>query len=526
MSTGSDREGYLALARFGYGPRGDGDLAAASSDPRGILKAELMQPGIALLGGAGLLPGANAAQVLFADQAAKKAEKERLEKEKAEKATMAAAEATMQASLENRSMDSGMMMQSYGAGMMQKDMSPKDTGQKDMGQKDMAPKDGMSKPAPPPVSPENAIFKAEAGARIRRAIEARIGFAERLVAFWSNHFCIGVQKSQFARVSAGAFEREAIRPHVLGRFEDMLLAVTRHPAMLHYLDNAQSIGPNSKIGQKQHRGLNENLARELLELHTLGVGGGYTQEDVMALAKVLTGWTSVGARSGNESGKRGEPGTFFFNADTHEPGEQTLLGKSFAEGGLEQGMAVLHFLAQHPSTARFIATKFAQHFVADAPPPALVQRLADSFRASGGDLKALAFALVDTDEAWINARGKLRSPYDYLIATQRAVGLLPQDAGQILGPLNAMGMPLWAPPGPNGFSDKADAWASPEGLKVRLDYTAQWISKMKDPLNPSDLLEAICGAAASSDTRQAVARAESRQQGLALLLMSPEFQWR
>jgi len=511
MSTGSEKEGYLALTRFGYGPRGDGDLAAASSDPRGILKAELLQPGIALLSGPGLLPSANALQVLFADQAAKKAEKERLEKEKADKEKLAAAEATMQASMEvkpmeTKSMEAGNMMQPDGATMMQKDM---------------APQMNAAKPAPPPVSPENAIFKAEAGGRIRRAIETRIGVAERLVAFWSNHFCIGVQKSQFARISAGAFEREAIRPHVLGRFEDMLLAVTQHPAMLHYLDIAQSIGPNSKIGQKQHRGLNENLARELMELHTLGVGGGYTQDDVTTLAKVLTGWTSVGA-----PGQRGEPGTFLFNADAHEPGPETLLGKTFAEGGMEQGTAVLSMLAQHPSTAHFIATKFAQHFIADQPSPALVQRLAETFRKSGGDLKALTFALIDADESWANARGKLRSPYDYLIATQRAVGMLPQDAGQILGPLNAMGMPLWAPPGPNGFSDRADAWASPEGLKVRLDYTAQWTSKMKDPPNPSDLLDAVCGSAASSDTRSAVARAESRQQGLALLLLSPEFQWR
>jgi len=495
MAPTSDKAGFIALTRFGYGPRGDGDLSAAASDPRGFLKAELAQPGIALLSGPSLPHTPGALQALFADQAAKKAERERLEKEKAD---MAAAAAAPPAMMQANAMTGPSMEGARPQDMMQPPQKP---------------------PAPP--SPEQAIFKAEATARLRRAVEARAGFAERLVAFWSNHFCISANKSQFARISVGAFEREAIRPHVLGRFSDMLFAVESHPAMLHYLDNAQSIGPQSAVGIKQKRGLNENFAREIMELHTLGVGGGYSQQDVTSLARVLTGWTSVGA-----NGKEGEPGTFYFNQDAHEPGTQLLLGKSYPQYSVAQGEAVLIDLARRPSAAHFIATKFARHFVSDQPSEALIHHLATVFQETDGDLKALTFALVDSEEAWNAPLSKMRSPYEFLIAIHRATDHVPEDAGQILGPLNLMGMSLWTPPGPNGFADTSGAWASPEGMKLRLDFAAQYAAKMKDPPNPSDVLKAICGDAALAETYQAVAHAESRQQGLALLLMSPEFQRR
>jgi uncharacterized protein (DUF1800 family) len=509
MAVSPDKAGFIALTRFGHGPRGDGDVAAAASDPRGFLKAELAQPGIALLAGPSLPRTAIALQILFADQAAKKAERERLEKEKADMATAAAAAppAMMQA-LATPSMEKPTTEKSSMASM--EAPRPRDTMQMQPPQK-----------PPQPPSPEQAVFKAEATARLRRAVEARGGFAERLVAFWSNHFCVSANKSQFARITVGSFEREAIRPHVLGRFSDMLFAVESHPLMLHYLDNAQSIGPRSNAGIKQKRGLNENLAREIMELHTLGVGGGYSQDDVTSLARVLTGWTSVGA-----NGKEGEAGTFFFNADTHEPGAQTLLGRVFTQDGMLQGEAVLVELARRPATAHFIATKFAKHFISDEPSDALVRRLASVFQETDGDLKALTFALVDSEEAWSTPLAKMRTPYEFLIAVHRATDHVPEDAGQILGPLNVMGMPLWAPPGPNGFADSVGAWASPEGMKLRLDLVAQYAAKMKDPPNPSDLLDSLCGGAASNETRRAVAHAESRQQGLALLLMSPELQRR
>src|SRR6266567_876978 len=242
----------------------------------------------------------------------------------------------------------------------------------------MAPAEAMQPNAPkPPAQPLNIIqktYRAEALARLQRAVIADCGFVERLVAFWSNHFCISANKGGLARMWAGSFEREAIRPHVLGRFGDMLKAVEQHPAMLFFLDNQQSLGPDSRAGQNRNRGLNENLAREIMELHTLGVGGGYSQDDVTSLARIITGWTYAGRQ-----GQLGMPGTFVFNANAHQPGAQRVMGKIYESDGVAQGEAVLADIARHPSTARFIATKFARHFVADDPPPALVTRLEEAF---------------------------------------------------------------------------------------------------------------------------------------------------
>ena len=226
------------------------------------------------------------------------------------------------------------------------------------------------------MTPPRRNFLAEAGARINAAHNADIGFVERLVWFWSNHFCVA------GSYMAGAYEREAIRPHVLGRFADMLQAAEGHPAMLDYLDNAGSIGPNSDEGIVRNRGLNENLAREILELHTLGVRTVYTQADVTTFAKVITGWTMLPTRDNPEHGSE-----FNFNPRMHEPGEQTLIGKTYPGGGVQQGRSVLTDLARHPATAKHIATKLARHFIADEPPPALVDRLAFRFFESEGDLK-------------------------------------------------------------------------------------------------------------------------------------------
>ena len=347
------------------------------------------------------------------------------------------------------------------------------------------------------------------------------GFAERLVTFWSNHFCISAAKGELARIWAGAFEREAIRPHVLGRFDEMLAAVEQHPAMLFFLDNQQSLGPDSRAGQNRKRGLNENLAREIMELHTLGVGGGYTQEDVTSLARIITGWTFAGRQ-----GQLGTPGTFVFNANAHQPGWQTLLGKTYADTGLSQGESALTDIARHPSTAKFIATKFARHFVADDPPPALVARLHEVFLKTDGDLLALATSLVDSDEAWRGPLTKIRSPYEYLVATGRLLGQIPEEPSHYLGGLNMLGQPLWTPSGPNGFADTNSAWAAPEGMKLRLDIAAQVASRLGDNVDPRELLELVAADASSSDTRRTIERAESRQQALALLLMSPEFQRR
>lgn len=213
--------------------------------------------------------------------------------------------------------------------------------------------------------------------------------------FWSNHFCIGATKSNMSRIMAGAYEREAIRPHIFGRFEDMLIAAESHPAMLDFLDNRQSVGPNSPAGRRRGRGLNENLAREILELHTLGVSGGYAQADVTNLARIITGWTVVG-----REGVLGFPGSFAFNAGLHEPGVTPLLGRRYDQPGKAQGIAALTDLARHPATARFIAMKLARHFVTDVPPHALIDKLALTFRQSGGDLPSVYRALIEDDAAW------------------------------------------------------------------------------------------------------------------------------
>jgi len=482
----------VALNRFGLGARGGGagDFASAASDPRDFVKAELNRRNVALLDVPGLQGTPALAQAAFDYQAEVKQQRK------------AAAQSLAMVS-DGKPADPAKPASTAGT-----IMRPLST--------------AVGKPSPrhsPNVIQQT--YRAEALARVQRATMAESGFAERLVAFWSNHFCISANKGQLARIWAGAFEREAIRPHVLGRFSDMLLAVEQHPAMLFYLDNQRSVGPNSRAGRNRKRGLNENLARELMELHTLGVGNGYTQQDVTTLAAILTGWTFAG-----RAGRLGEPGTFIFNANAHEPGPQKLLSKVYDDTGVTQGETALADIARRPATAKFIAHKFAAHFVADDPPPALVARLETSFQRTDGDLKSLAMTLVDSDEAWAAPMTKIRTPNEFLVATGRIMGRIPEGPGRYLGALNLLGEPLWTPPGPNGFADTNAMWASPENMKLRLDVASQISSRIADRLNPNDVLEACAGEAASQDTRKAVVRAETREQALALLLMSPEFQRR
>jgi uncharacterized protein (DUF1800 family) len=486
--TGPDPQGALvALNRFGLGAR-RGDLAAAASDPRGFLKQEAASATVALV--TAPLPASHIAlQEMFADQ-----QRARQEREAVAKAAAA---------------------MTQGASGSPAAMAAAEPAAPPIPPAVVAPR----KPPPPPA--EQQLFRAEALARFQKQTGAAAGFGERLVAFWSNHFAVSAAKAAFVRVAAGPFEREAIRPHVLGRFKDMLQAVEFHPAMLFYLDNHQSIGPNSQAGRNRAKGLNENLAREICELHSLGVDGGYTQSDVTSLARILTGWTFAG-----REGKTGEPGTFVFMPNWHEPGEQLLLGKRYTEPDKAQGEAALADLARHPATAVHIATKLARHFVADDPPPLIIAQLAEVFRDTDGDLKAVSFALIDLDAAWNAPLTKMRTPAEFLAAAARAVDFAPSDPGSFLGPLNAMGMPLWQPPGPNGYPDTCAAWASPEAMKLRLDVAWQIAQRTRDIGNPLSVLDTVAGLAASRETREAVAHAESRPQALAILFMSPEFQRR
>src|SRR6202158_4158859 len=518
----------VALNRFGFGARGGaaGGLVNAASGPRGFVKAELNRPSGTLLEMPGLLSTPALGQAVFAYQAEVK-----LAREAAAKSGAAASEAAPA----QPAADAKAQMRSPSLNSIAMDMAGKDPAMKAPGNgranAAMAASEAMQPDAPvqqnaakPPAQPLNIIqktYRGEALARLQRAVIADCGFTERLVAFWSNHFCVSANKGELARMWAGAFEREAIRPHVLGRFGDMLKAVEQHPAMLFFLDNQQSLGPDSRAGQNRKRGLNENLAREIMELHTLGVGGGYSQDDVTSLARIITGWSFAGRQ-----GQLGTPGSFVFNANAHQPGAQRLLGKTYENNGVAQGESALADIARHPSTAKFIAHKFARHFVADDPPPALVARLQNVFRKSDGDLKALAVALLDSDEAWQAPLTKLRSPYEFLVATGRLLARIPDDPALYLGSLNLLGQPLWSPAGPNGFPDTNAAWAAPEGMKLRLDISAQVGSRIGANIDPRDLLEFAAADAASPETRRTIELAESRQQAVALLLMSPEFQRR
>lgn len=491
-------QALIALNRFGLGSKPN-DLARVGADPKGYLRAQLMKPDTVALTGQELM----SSEAIFRANRAAEEQRRREREIKSSAVSAPVSEKAITAPAMNTSMVDAAM--SGPTGRQLASVEP------------ARPAALIPKP-PEPI--EQTIFRREVEARFDRLASSDAGLIERLVLFWSNHFAVSIRKGQPVQAMMGAFEREAIRPHVLGTFADMLLAVERHPAMLIYLDNNQSIGPDSRVGQSSHRGLNENLGREILELHTLGVDGGYTQADVTNLARIITGWTFT---SPDDDALYG--GRFTFAPNRHEPGELSLLGKTYPETGLAQGETSLSSLAHHPATAHHIATKLARHFVADEPPPALVERLARTFRDTGGSLAAVCAALIEAPESWDGVEKKLRTPQEFLIAATRATGR-PLQAPQLLGTLNALGQPLWSPPGPNGFPDTAAAWLSPEGIRARLDVSAQLGRQFGPAINPSELAAALYGPAISAETQQAVARAESRPQALALLLMSPEFQRR
>lgn len=361
------------------------------------------------------------------------------------------------------------------------------------------------------------IYLKEAALRTRAQIESDAPFRERLVVFWSNHFTVSVKRPQVIPM-AGAFEREAIRPHVTGRFVDMLMAVIRHPAMLVYLDNVQSFGPNSRVGRRRNRGLNENLAREILELHTLGVDGGYAQTDVREFAKILTGWSL-------DRPARGGSGRFRFWPPVHEPGAKTLLGVRYEEAGEREGVAALEALSRHPATARFVATKLARQFIADTPPRTAVDRLARVFGETGGDLGALARTLIDMPEIWEKPLTKVKTPNDFVVSAFRAT-VTPKKPRQIVGSLRLFNQAPFTAPSPAGWPDTAADWVGPETLLQRADWAMTLSQRLAEHFGAEELLNETIGPVVRRETRQAVRRAPSPAEGLALVLSSPEFQRR
>src|SRR5262245_7648479 len=480
MPNDPTRDAVLALHRFGLGPR-PGSLAAIAADPRRALLAELERPGVGRIDSPDLMSSAQASRAAFEARAARRAQSIVAERARKEAEKMAQAQA--------------------------------------MGDEAAKMEDAAKPPAAPAAeqgpTPERQYFLKEVRARLDAAYLAEIGFAERLAWFWSNHFCVS---TVVVPNMAAGYEREAIRPHILGRFVDLLLAAEGHPAMLIYLNNEVSIGPNSVAGINRTRGLNENLAREILELHTLGVRTGYSQVDVTNFAKVLTGWTIISPADNPEHGAE-----FIFNKRLHEPGPQQVIDKVYPDTGVEQGRAVLMDLARHPATATHVATKLARHFVADDPPAPLVERLAQTFRDTDGDLKEVTKTLIRSDEAWSAPREKLKRPSEWAVAMVRAAGLR-GDPQRFLNGQALLGEPLWAPSAPAGFSDQEAAWI--DGMGRRLDIANNFAERIVQRLDPADVLATAIGPLATAETRQAIARAESRQQALTLVFMSPEFQRR
>jgi uncharacterized protein (DUF1800 family) len=377
------------------------------------------------------------------------------------------------------------------------------------------------------ADPAKAFFKTrvprylrEMSARFAAGFTTSAPFTERLVWFWSNHFVVSSTNPQ-AVMFLGAFEREAIRPNITGKFEDLVLASTRHPAMQIYLNNAQSIGPDSVVGKLTGKGLNENFGRELMELHTLGVDGGYTQADVIALAKILTGWSVD--RDGGSTG-------FRFYPARHEPGTLVLRGKSYANGE-EAGIAAIRDLARDPATARHIARKFAAYFIADDPPADSVSRLEKTFNQTGGDLKALAETVVQDPNAWKPHAAKMRSPVEYTTAAMRVLawphaGDRDQQVRGVMAATRMMGEFPFTAPSPKGWPDNSAAWSGPDALLNRIEWAKELGDRMPQGLDAIAIAEAGIGPLLSAGTRSAMRAASSPGEAVALLVASPEFQRR
>jgi uncharacterized protein (DUF1800 family) len=377
------------------------------------------------------------------------------------------------------------------------------------------------------------LRRRELDARIDKQMRVQIGFVERLVMFWQNHFSMTVNKAETIRGTIGQLERDVIRKNVLGRFEDMLDGVMSHPAMIAYLDNDDSMGPNSEIGLQWGAGFNENLARESLELHTLGSGGGYTEQDVSAYAKILTGWSYVRGWESDGRWNGGTPanrGRFIFREEWHEPGPIEFMGRTYAQPGTGQARRVFEFLAASPATAEHIAFKLVRHFITDEPTPAMVEPLKARFLETDGNLKQVARALVELPEAWTLPLEKVRTPYELAIAQYRALGTryLTDEYWALSETLRALHHMIWEAPSPEGYSDEAAYWLDPDGMTIRLD-TAQlsarvYGSRLKG--STPQLANNLYGKSLSRATRERIAGSGDVNRELTILFCSPEFQRR
>ena len=379
-------------------------------------------------------------------------------------------------------------------------------------------------------------YRAQVLARAQSAALTLRPFAERLVHFWSNHFAVSADKGIVFGL-AGTLENEAVRPHVGGRFIDLLTAVEQHPAMIAFLDNQYSVGKDSEAARfaayrggfalsqapKRQFGINENLAREILELHTLGVNGGYSQTDVTSFAQIITGW-SIGGGQGRLAG--GTPGRFYFRENLHQPGPKSFLGKTYTEQGVRQGEAVLADLTRKPATANFIATKLVRHFIADDPPPAAVERVAKAFLKTGGDLPSVYAALIDSPEAWEPNARKFKTPEDFVFSALRSLNVSPEKPEEVVRSFELLGQRQYTPGSPAGWPDTAKSWDGSDALMHRVLWASRVGDKYERGIEPAELAASCLGAYARPETLTALRRAASGGQAVALLLMSPEFQRR
>lgn len=355
---------------------------------------------------------------------------------------------------------------------------------------------------------------------VARALDSPDGFRERLVAFWADHFTV-VSKNQRTTAMPSAMVEDAIRPHLSGQFADLLVAVTLHPAMLLYLNQDQSLGPGSKVGKAKGRGLNENLAREVMELHTLGVGGGYSQADVREMAELMTGLTVTTADG------------FTFRETWVEPGAETVLGVTYDGKGTEPIIQALRALAARPETAEHISRKLAVHFVSDDPDPDLVAAMSSAWRSSGGDLMAVYGAFLTHPSAWTLTAAKVRQPAEFLVAALRGLGVTGADvmamdqktlARTVVRPMQAMGQPWQQAPGPNGWPEQPEKWINPAHLATRIAWSMALPQRLADPLpDPRAMAGTVLGDRAGEAITLAVSRAESVREGVGLVLASPEF---
>jgi uncharacterized protein (DUF1800 family) len=379
------------------------------------------------------------------------------------------------------------------------------------------------------------IRQKELLARLGKHLQPEIGFVERLVLFFSNHFSMSVNKNSAIRPTIGQLERDVIRKNVLGSFETMLIGVMEHPAMLDYLDNADSVGPRSTYGRATGLGLNLNLAREILELHTMGVGSGYTEADIKQLAAMLTGWSFVRgwqAEQSYEGGSAATRGRFIYRARWHEPGAKTILGKSIPDTGKGQLVAALTLLARHPATAQFLAFKLVRHFITDQPTPAMVNPIAKAFLTSRGNLKTVAAALVNLPAAWSAPMKKIRTPYELQVAEMRATGrTYPLSRiWDFFNPLYFLNQMPWEHPAPDGWPDESDYWSGPNGMRIRFEssqYNAYVFQNIRPIATTAPRLATdLFGSALSVASKKAIAGSTTLNDGLTGLFMIPEFQRR